>query len=215
MSSPKSEPLDLGDILLSMHGSVMGQMMASMIRTPFWADWYILEAGSGTGKFGIWFALRYSANVVLMDIDEVQLARSYKLLRIVELMTETRLPVALRDGNILNTPYNDNTFDFVYNEGVVEHWHKDDPRRLKCIKEMVRVSKKYVGIITNDADGPKTRFRAETTIQHYPTMPEKEEPYTEQELRENMEKAGLKNVQVRKLDHESTQEYLIATGEKI
>ena len=50
-------------------------------------------------------------------------------------------------GNIMKIPFKDNTFDLVYNSGVLEHFK--EPYNLKATKEMARVAKKggYVIII--------------------------------------------------------------------
>jgi hypothetical protein len=95
-----------------------------------------------------------------------------------------------------------------------EHYPREDPRRLGCVKEMARVSRDCVIIITNDADGERTKKRAEETRHTYESMPEKETPYTFEELSETMKKAGLLDVNVERYSDEGTQEYLIAWGRK-
>lgn len=207
-------PLDLADVDLVLNGFQLAQLLADMVRDRYWSDWFILEAGSGTGKFGMFYAKHYHANVTLLDLDVKQIARSITLLRLVEVASGRRIFVSFREGNILNLPWQDNTFHFVYNEGVNEHWARDDPRRLRAIQEMVRVSKDYVGMIVPDADGERSRKRAGTTEHVYPSMPPKETPYTATELQANMELAGLSNIRVERWSDPGTQEFILGVGRK-
>ena len=175
---------------------------------------FVLEAGCGSGKFGISMALEVGANVTLLDIDQGYLDNVMKLAKAVEGITALRLHISILQGDILALKFKDNTFDLVFNEGVVEHYPREDPRRLRCIEEMARVSRDCVIIITNDADGERTKKRAEETRHTYESMPEKETPYTYEELLEMMKKVGLLDVTVERYTDEGTQEYLIGCGGK-
>lgn len=194
--------------------AILGTMLAQVAEKYYILDEskFVLEAGCGSGKFGIHYALRFGCNVTLLDIDPQMVDVAHRLVRSVEEVVGVRLPVSMREGDIMKLPFKDATFDLVFNEGVVEHW--SDDRRLKCIQEMARVSRDCVIIITNDAEGERSRKRAEETVHTYVSMPEKETPYTASELTENMQKAGLVKVKVGKVSDPQTQEFLVGVGFK-
>jgi SAM-dependent methyltransferase len=85
----------------------------------------ILEAGCGTGQ--TLFNLTKYHNTVGLDISLAAL----KLARI-----NCNYPVL---GSIFKMPFKDNTFDLVYNSGVIEHFK--DPDNIAAITEMARVTK--------------------------------------------------------------------------
>jgi len=153
----------------------------------------VLEAGCGSGKLGIRYAM-CGSRVTLLDIDPKVLEYALRLLQSIELR-DTHLPIMLKEGDILNMPFDDDSFDLVFNEGVVEHW--EDPERQKAINEMARVSRDTVIIFVPNILSAESRHLAETTIHTYKSMPPKETPFSPTELRCHMEKAGLKDVIVR------------------
>ncbi len=134
------------------------------------------------------------------------------LLRLAEVMVERRLSVNVYQGDLFKLPWRDASFDLVFNEGVVEHWTGE--KRVECIRQMARLSRDCVAIVTNDAEGERSKKRAEGTVHSYVGMPEKEVPYTMEELAANMRLAGLSKVEVYKVDQEETQEYLLGVGFK-
>jgi len=85
----------------------------------------VLEAGCGTGQTLSRFSNRH--NTVGLDISRaaLNLARS-----------NCNNPVL---GSIFEIPFKDNTFDLVYNSGVIEHFK--DPDNVAAIAEMARVTK--------------------------------------------------------------------------
>ncbi len=72
----------------------------------------VLEAGCGTGQTLSRFSTRH--NTVGLDISQaaLNLARS-----------NCKNPVL---GSIFEIPFKDNTFDLVYNSGVIEHFKDPD-----------------------------------------------------------------------------------------
>lgn len=86
----------------------------------------VLEAGCGTGEGLIAFS---------KDHDTYGLDISEKALELAK--ENCKHPVK---GDIFKIPFPENTFDLVFNSGVLEHFK--EPNNLKAAKEMVRVTKK-------------------------------------------------------------------------
>ena len=85
----------------------------------------ILEAGCGTGQT-LSYLSKYHTTVGLdISLAALNLARINCI-----------YPVL---GSIFKIPFNDNTFDLVYNSGVIEHFK--DPDNIAAIAEMARVTK--------------------------------------------------------------------------
>ena len=202
---------NIADIRYTILGT---QITTFMEHIPLNKTSFVLEAACGSGKLGTCIAVHNGSNVTLLDIDEGYLLNAERLVHAVESILMKRIAVSLIKGDINALEFNDSTFDLVFNEGLCEHYGIDDPRRLKCIQEMVRVSRDWVAIITNDAEGERTRKRAEETHHTYESMPEKETPYTLDELFKNMVQAGLHSVAVTKYEDAGTQEYLQGIGRK-
>jgi ubiquinone/menaquinone biosynthesis C-methylase UbiE len=88
-----------------------------------------LEPGAGSGRFGYYFSKR-GKEVVVLDLSRNSIAMLKKL----KDMSEGFLHVIRAD--ILRMPLRDSSFDFVYNEGVVEHFTDPNP----VLREMARVT---------------------------------------------------------------------------
>jgi SAM-dependent methyltransferase len=85
----------------------------------------VLEAGCGTGQTLALHSARH--DTVGLDISRaaLDLARN-----------NCKNPVL---GSIFEIPFRDNSFDLVYNSGVIEHF--EDPTNVAAIREMARVTK--------------------------------------------------------------------------
>jgi ubiquinone/menaquinone biosynthesis C-methylase UbiE len=85
----------------------------------------VLEAGCGTGQTLALLSERH--DTIGLDISQaaLNLARS-----------NCKNPVL---GSIFHIPFKNNTFDLVYNSGVIEHFK--DPKNVAAIQEMARVTK--------------------------------------------------------------------------
>ncbi len=92
----------------------------------------ILETGAGTGRDGIKFA-RLGADVCLLDYSKnsLELARRY-------LNEEKNASVNLVLADALNTPFDEETFDIVFHQGLLEHFNDPVP----LIRENHRILKK-------------------------------------------------------------------------
>jgi SAM-dependent methyltransferase len=85
----------------------------------------VLEAGCGTGQ--TLALLSHQHNTAGLDISRAALNLA---------STNCKNPVL---GSIFTIPFRDNTFDLVYNSGVIEHFV--DPANVAAIQEMTRVTK--------------------------------------------------------------------------
>lgn len=85
----------------------------------------ILEAGCGTGQTLSPLSERHETCGLDISRAALKLAQD-----------NCKYPVL---ASIFNLPFYDNTFDLVYNSGVIEHFK--DPENIDAIKEMARVTK--------------------------------------------------------------------------
>ena len=157
----------------------------------------VLEAGCGSGKLGLRYALHAETYVDLIDFDPSAVQYATLLYQLViEGMKKGK--VTIKQGSVLKLAAADDTYDFVFNEGVPHHWgmNPKDWRRQKCINEMVRVTK--VGgltcVIGSSAHCPETVAMAERTEHTYPGMPKRQKPFTSMDLEERLQLAGLQEV---------------------
>jgi len=157
---------------------------------------YVLEPGCGSGKLGLWYAIR-GAEVVLLDIDKDALEYAEALAVMASKRTGLDIlkHTTFTTGSIHNLPYPDNTFDLVFNEGISQHWGRNphDWRRQKSINEMVRVVKPNspVCVIASNALNPIIMRQALEISHDYKGMPAKQKPYTSAELVQRLRQAGV------------------------
>jgi ubiquinone/menaquinone biosynthesis C-methylase UbiE len=96
----------------------------------------VLEAGCGTGQTLSPLSERHETYGLDISKAALKLAQY-----------NCRYPVL---GSIFKMPFGDNTFDLVYNSGVIEHFK--DPENVVAIKEMARITKpsgKIIIIVPN------------------------------------------------------------------
>ncbi len=105
--------------------------------------------------------------------------------------------MSFRCGSILSLPYEENAFDVVFNEGVNEHFFGS--HRQVVFDEMVRVAKRFVAVTVPNKECREQLKRSEETVHQYRGMPDKEEPFTKQELRERLREAGVRDVDVQEV----------------
>lgn len=161
----------------------------------------VLEAGCGSGKLGMRYALHARVYVDLIDFDSSAVEYARKLWEMVGRNKIVKKgDISLAQGNVLSLEAADNNYDFVFNEGVPHHWgmNPKDWRRQRCINEMVRVTKPggATCIIGSNAHCPETLAMARTTEHTYPGMPARQKPFTSGELEERMQLAGLEQVKI-------------------
>lgn len=98
----------------------------------------ILEAGSGTGLVSLKLA-QSGSEVTLLDISPNAIDLSKRLFKTND--QTARFACA----SVFKMPFEDQSFDVVWNAGVVEHYDSND--QLKILSEMKRVCKKNGNII--------------------------------------------------------------------
>lgn len=103
----------------------------------------ILEPGCGSGKFSLVFVSQ-GHKVVTLDyvFDVLQGVQTTQA----QLGKRWHGWLRFCQGSLERLPFPDDTFDLVFNEGVIEHW-LDREERHNVLKEMVRVVKPG-GVVT-------------------------------------------------------------------
>ena len=133
-----------------------------------------LETGAGSGKFSFMLANKgYEATI--MDFNK-SILKTLKRNN-----SKVKKPIKIVEGNILNIPFPDNSFDLVFSEGVNEHFLGAD--REKAIREMVRVSKNKIIIFVPDAQSEEYIKRNDPLDGEY--------PFTKAELTDLCELCGI------------------------
>lgn len=95
-------------------------------------EWTALDAGCGGGRYAVALKNLGMKKVHAIDISEINLNTAQK--RKEEFGTQD---VEFQQANVLDIPFEDNTFDFVFSNGVLHH----TVDCAKGIKELVRVMK--------------------------------------------------------------------------
>ncbi|MCX5782723.1 MAG: class I SAM-dependent methyltransferase [Elusimicrobia bacterium] len=116
-----------------------------LLETRVKDGYKILEAGCGSGLTTLTLCLNKKGIIpTLLDINETILNETKNN------FAEQNISATYVLGSVDNLKdFDDNTFDFVFNEGVIEH----APINVeKAISEMLRVSKNKVLIIIPDGD---------------------------------------------------------------
>ncbi len=142
----------------------------------------ILEVGSGSG-----FLVSFFQN---QKFDSFGIDRSIMALNVAKEKFDVK---NLIQGDMFHIPYKSNSFDVVWNEGVLEHFKH--PMNLEACKEMVRVSKNYVIIaVPNKYTIWPVRKTLLKIIGKWPYG--YEESYSKNRLVTLMKKAGLEIINV-------------------
>ncbi len=93
----------------------------------------LLEAGSGSGRASI--ILNKNVDKTMLDISPAALQYSKHIAKLFKAQN-----ISYVIGNIFDMPFDEKTFDFVWNLGVVEHYDIQDIRLI--FSEMMRVTNK-------------------------------------------------------------------------
>lgn len=92
----------------------------------------ILEVGSGTGIISSFLAKK-GFEVTLLDVNENAIEISKNV------FAKNKIDGAFILGDLFNMPFKDNTFDMVWNAGVLEHFEGQE--QIVALREMARVTK--------------------------------------------------------------------------
>ncbi len=99
----------------------------------------VLEAGCGSGRDSLYFSY-IGCRCVAVDINESPLAKLQSARELLRLSDSGKpLDLAVERADIFQLPYPPNSFDLVFNSGVIEHY--DQPTRARLIGELSRVTK--------------------------------------------------------------------------
>lgn len=154
----------------------------------------VLEPGCGSGKFGAHYAL-HGCDVTLLDIDPKALDYAAEVYFAATDRAVSKGSVVLMQGSVHRLPFPDSSFDFVFNEGVANHfgYNPHDWRRQRCLNEMVRVTKPggHACAMVDNAHCEYVMERARNTQHDYKGMPPRQKPFTADELVLRLLKAGL------------------------
>jgi ubiquinone/menaquinone biosynthesis C-methylase UbiE len=75
----------------------------------------VIDIGCGSGRYALALAQAGAAEVVAIDYQAKAFARAEAI------ATERGLPVRFMEANVLEIPFPDGTFDFVFSNGVLHH----------------------------------------------------------------------------------------------
>jgi ubiquinone/menaquinone biosynthesis C-methylase UbiE len=170
----------------------------------------MLEAGCGHGKF-VYFWSQFGCKCWGVDIDPKQIDFCRKISDICDKIVGIRGYYAFSEEDIRELPYEDGSFDVVFNEGVLEHF--DKKTQMIILREMVRVSKNLVMVFVPDAENKEAVDFAKKT-KHYGYegkggMGLKEKPIKSTQLTKMLKETGLKNIKYSKV-----KSYILGVGQK-
>ena len=111
----------------------------------------ILEVGAGTGRTALSIAQK-GAHVYIIDISDESLKK------VSQLKEKYNIPINIIQADGLNTPFEDNFFDLVYHQGLLEHFRNPYP----LLIENKRILKKNGYLLV---DVPQ-KFHIYTLIKH-------------------------------------------------
>lgn len=149
----------------------------------------ILEAGGGSGRFGLKIAQNLpNSKVTIIDIVDSSLVFIKKLSENLGLKN-----IFVAKDDILNLSFNNNSFDLVISDAVIQHVSDDQ----KAIEEMVRILKpggKLIISVVNFWNFHSVyKVWLKLTNQKYEYHSER--AYTKKELRNLFELCGLKIIE--------------------
>jgi ubiquinone/menaquinone biosynthesis C-methylase UbiE len=157
----------------------------------------ILEPGSGGGMSGVTFA-KHSFDVMCLDLSKNALIKSQSLFKHLSLDGE------FTQATLFQMPIKDEQFNVVFNQGVMEHFRLDNLDPSNGVKEMMRVLKKNGTLVIFVPAYFSIAFFIYKFLKMF-NLVEKYWPYEDQdflhkhELLNMMEKAGCKNITVKRL----------------
>jgi ubiquinone/menaquinone biosynthesis C-methylase UbiE len=119
----------------------------------------ILEAGCGTGRLCCLLARDLPGSQVTgIDVSQNSIIAANRVKDFFSIPN-----VKFREGDVFSIPFEDDCFDVVFNEGVIEHFSPDHaPNYVDAVKEMVRVTKKggaVIAAVPNWYNFPHTAYK--------------------------------------------------------
>jgi ubiquinone/menaquinone biosynthesis C-methylase UbiE len=148
----------------------------------------ILEAGGGSGRFGLKIAQDLpESKVTIIDIVDSSLAFIKKLSEKINLLN-----ISVSKDDILNLSFADNSFDIVISDAVIQHVADDK----LAVAEMVRVLKHGGALIISVVNfwSFHTLYKKYLKLVGRPYEYKSERTYSKQELRKFLENQNMKIV---------------------
>lgn len=183
------------DLLLSIQGCDIHNVFHAATRT---LPSMVLEVGCGSGKLGLHYANKGS-RVIMIDPDPDMREYAGNLRDALQSLaraswSEVQIMADVRDGDARDLrPMKDASFDFVFNEGLIEHWSHED--QLRILREMSRVSSKWVALIFPDASVKENwEVHAHIDSNYHGLGDRHEEPLGPDHWRRLFHEAGLRIV---------------------
>ena len=148
----------------------------------------ILEIGCGSGKLGVAISTE-GFDTTMSDYS----MKMVKETRKVSLKISNGKRVKILRENMNKLSYCDNTFDFSFNIGSIEHFLATE-ERINIIKEMLRVTKKKGKILIVVPNGKHPFYKIWEALIHA-SIPA-ETRYDPKRLKEELTKAGCNNITI-------------------
>jgi len=168
------------------------RLLKRLIKFPSYKkNLKILEAGCGSGIRTLALLKefqKYHLRCTLVDLSKEALLLAKKNAE------QNNIKATFLTANIFKLPFPDESFDVVWNEGVIEHF--DGKKRYEIFQEMARVCKINGQIIVISPNALNPFY---TIAKKYLTIKKQwiygfEKPYTIFELKNKMKKAGIKPI---------------------
>jgi len=150
----------------------------------------LLDAGCGSGTFGLYMALATGCQATLLDYSPQALSFAQEVCRRLSNMYGCEIRADFVRGDLRKLSYRDE-FDVVWSEGVVEHW-LDEAERLHVIRQKVEAARPG-GVVFAVVPNGRNPFYQRWIAQHG-DIPER--GFTAEELERLMRLAGLDEVEV-------------------
>jgi len=109
--------------------------LKNQIKTLNNKDFSIIECGCGSGYIQKKIGEKFNSQSDFLDISKEALKYTKNNLKKSKLKKESKFI----QGSILSIPIKDNSYDIVWNSGVLEHFLENDQK--KAFKEMIRITK--------------------------------------------------------------------------
>lgn len=156
-------------------------------------DAKVMEAGCGSGKFSFCFAL-LGYDVTALDFSATVLQNVARSKEKIE-QEIGQLKLTLRQGDLEKLDLPSESFDLVFNEGVVEHW-LDHSERRAVIAQMARVTRSggTVAMIVPNGSHPLIHYWERHAPGHLSAPPMVH--YTPDLLHTDLRVAGLDQIRI-------------------
>lgn len=184
---------DMEKLISSRFTSEAYRLLSSSVTLK---DRHMLEAGCGTGRLSNLLAREFGRSEVIgIDISENSIRMSNRLKNHLGLSNAS---FVLCD--MFNMPFRDDSFDFVFNEGVIEHYGLEgSPTYEDALKEMIRVAKRGGTILAgvpNWFNFPHTLYKWMLKKRNKSFKYDYEKSFRHSELAEVFLKLGLGNIRI-------------------